>query len=303
MTPTELVASTGSLLSFPDVYFQVNDMVDDPRCSAADIGKVISQDPGLTIRLLKIVNSPFYGLSSRVETVSRAVNVIGMRELRNLVLVTAAVETFSRVPHDLVDMATFWRHSVYCGVVARLLASRCNVLHSERLFVAGLLHDIGMLIIYHRLPDEARQIIEQFSAGSEEIYRIEQAVMGFDHAQLGGELMRSWLLPPSLQATATFHHEPTKADDFRLECAITHIANGITNAAQADEVQVEKRPFSIPFIPQLRAAMTRRRGVDGLSIEAEAWQITGLSPDCVPAIRRAADDNYDAALDLIYPGL
>jgi len=304
MTPSELVSSIGSLVSFPDVYYQVNDMVEDPRCSAADIGEVISRDPALTVRLLKIVNSPFYGVSSRVETVSRAVNIIGTRELRNLVLVTSAVETFSRIPNELMDMATFWRHSVYCGVVARLLATECNVLHSERLFIAGLLHDIGMLIIYHKLPDEARQVIECFSRGTEEIYSIEQEVIGFDHAQIGGALMRWWRLPPSLQATAQYHHEPAKAEAFHLECAIVHIANSITNAAEMEVGQAgERGPFSIPFLPRYRAQMTKRDGVDGPSIDAVAWQITGLAPDCVKAVREAADESFDEALDLIYPGL
>ena len=122
-------------------------MLEDPNTTANDLGRVIGRDTGLTARLLKIVNSAFYGFQSRIETVSRAVTIIGMRELRGLVLAASAIEAFSKVPNKVLNMANFWRHSVYCGVVAQLLAERSNVLHAERLFVAGLLHDIGLVAI------------------------------------------------------------------------------------------------------------------------------------------------------------
>ena len=157
----DLAARMAAIHAPERVYHDYDAMLEDPNVTAKAIGKVMSQDTGLTARLLKIVNSSFYGFTSKIETVSRAVTVIGLRELRGLVLAASAIETFSKIPTEIFNMVRFWRHSVYCGVVAQLLAERCNVLHSERLFVAGLLHDIGKLVVPTRLLQKTGALTTQ----------------------------------------------------------------------------------------------------------------------------------------------
>ncbi len=274
-----LVSGTVRLVSLPEIYIRINEILDDPSSSAADIGEVIGRDASLTARLLRIVNSAFYGFPSRVETVSRAVAIIGSRELRGLVLAASAIEALTQLPNDVLKLADFWRHSVYCGVVAQLLAERCRVLHSERLFVAGLLHDIGKLILCHRLPEECRAIRRRAREQGCSDVELEREVLGFDHAQVGGELLQAWQMPAALREAVTGHHEPQRAAGDGLDPWLVHLANAVT--AQAEEA-IEGGGAPAPVDPL-------------------AWRLTGLDPAVSTQIHRDAGPRFTDALAIIMP--
>ena len=125
-TPENIIQGVVGLISLPDVCIRVKEMVDDPNYSASDIGKIVSSDAALTARLLRIVNSAFYGFPARIETVSRAITIVGNRELRDLVFAATVAGIFEKVSSDLIDIESFWRHSVYCGIVSRIIAKRCR---------------------------------------------------------------------------------------------------------------------------------------------------------------------------------
>ena len=127
----DLVKGVVKLISLPEIYIRVSQALEDENHNAKQLGDIIGHDPALTARILRIVNSAYYSLASQVELVSRAVSVIGEDDLRNLVLATSAVDTFKRIPKQLVDIDLFWRHSVHTGIVARLLSKYCNILRSE----------------------------------------------------------------------------------------------------------------------------------------------------------------------------
>ncbi|VAX10925.1 Predicted signal transduction protein [hydrothermal vent metagenome] len=256
-------------------------MMEDPATSAKELGEVISRDTGLTARLLKIVNSSFYGFPSKIETVSRAVTVIGLRELRGLVLAASAVETFSKIPTEVLNRVHFWRHSVYCGVVAQLVAEECKVLHSERLFVAGLLHDIGKLIIAHRLPDEMKIIKNRVAAEQRFDFEIEQDVLGFDHSDVGGALLREWKMPPTLCDAVQFHHRPANAKESLMDAAMVHLANSITGMAE-EGLDVDIETMIQP-------------------IEEEAWSILGLDDSIIETVSKKAGPLFTDALEAILP--
>lgn len=278
-TPYDLVSGVVRLVSLPEVCIRVNEMLEDPRVKSVDIGQVISQDTGLTARLLKIVNSAFYGFPARIETVSRAVTVIGLRELRGLILAASAVEAFSKIPNDVLNMVKFWRHSVYCGVVAQLLAERCHVLHSERLFVAGLLHDIGKLILSHRLPTEMREVVARISSETRPDHEIERDIFGFDHADVGGELLKVWQMPKTLAQAVSHHHRPQEADEAIMDVCLVHIANGMTMIAeQGVEVESQIEPIS-----------------------EFAWQTTKLDPSIMDEVFQQAGDLFSKALESVLP--
>lgn len=281
MTPQNLVSGMVKLVSLPHVCIRVNLMVDDPKHSAADIGEVISQDAGLSARLLRVANSSFYGFQSKISTISRAVTVIGFRELRDLVVAVSAVRTFSSIPVDLENMAAFWRHSIFTGIVARLLSTKCNILHSERLFVAGVLHDLGQLVIYHKIPDMANKTLRRMKATEEESYIAEQTIIGFDHAEVGAELVKSWHLPASLEEAIRFHHNPGGAEQNPIDTAIIHIANVISDIAEENEED--------------REAMYAR-------VDPIAWTITGLTPEIIEPIIVEAHPLLFEGLALIMPG-
>jgi len=257
-SPSEkLVADVEHLVSLPDICVRVNMMADSSRYSALDIGNVIMQDANLSARLLRLVNSAFFGLQAPVETISRAVTIIGTKELRNLVLATSAVEVFRGIPADLVDMVEFWRYSLTTGVIARELAERCNVLHGERLFVMGVLHDVGRLVIYLKAADKARDILLIIAGSDELLPQAESGVLGFTHMDVGAALLKRWKLPESIVATVQFHHHPMETPEYRLETALVHIASRLAYAELMGEF------------------------LDGVidNIHPEVWEITGLMDD------------------------
>ena len=283
LTPHELVSGVVRLVSLPEVCIRVNEMLEDPQVNAAEIGKVISQDTGLTARLLKIVNSAFYGFPARIETVSRAVTVIGLRELRGLVLAASAVEAFSKIPNDILNMVKFWRHSVYCGVVAQILAERCHVLHSERLFVAGLLHDIGKLILCHRLPGDMAEIVARVKSEDTPDYEIESDILGYNHSDVGGELMRVWQMPKTLVSAVQHHHHPEESDDAIMDVCLIHIANGMTRVAEQG------------------LDLEEYLGESSDTVTEFAWQTTKIDPSIMPEVFQEAGAKFSEALESILP--
>jgi len=260
-TPEQLVEGISELVSLPEACIRINEMVDDPSYSAEDIGKVISSDPGLTVRILKIANSPFYGFSTEVDTVSRAITVLGTVQLRDLVLASSACKTFDGIPNDLMSMDDFWYHSIFCGITARKLVNSCMLGRGEALFVAGLLHDVGQLILFNRCPLEAKKVLIRAKVTHSEsaLHLIEQQIIGFDHMDVGAVLTKQWKLPPCLQECVSFHHTPSKAIVFPQEVAIVHIAQAITNFAGKNSIE----------------------GHDIDEVEDGAWEIAGLSPEIV----------------------
>ena len=156
----QLIDETLELASLPAVVMRAMELLNNPHTSASDIGAVVSQDPALSARLLKIVNSSFYGFPSRIDTISRAITIVGTLELTDLILGSSAISVFDRLPNELINMQKFWEHSLYAGVVARILARQLRAPNTERCFVMGLLHDIGSLVLYHQQPDKSRQALE-----------------------------------------------------------------------------------------------------------------------------------------------
>ncbi len=276
VSPRELVTGSVDIASLPDIFFKVNEMVEDPYCSASDIGDVIKSDAPFTARLLKLVNSPFFGFPSRIDTVSRAITVIGTRELRDLILATSVVKNFTGIPADLVTMDQFWRHSIYCGLLARIIATHCREVNLERFFVAGLLHDIGSLLIYRKLPELARETLNRANYNGQVLHQAEREVLGFDHADVGGELLRTWRLPESLIEGIAFHHAPERATHHPREAAITHLANIIVTAIELGHHG--------PVPP----------------LEQRAWDLLGLPVDFLEPTITEADAKFADAFKMIY---
>ena len=134
ITAWEQVTTQTKLISLPDIYIQLKAVLDDPNYALADIEAVIEKDPAITARLLRMVNSAYFGLAVEISTVNRAINLLGTQQIHDLVLATSVSETFTGIPDDIMNMQQFWRHSVFCAAASRVLAAACNVLDSDRLF-------------------------------------------------------------------------------------------------------------------------------------------------------------------------
>lgn len=266
----ELIARHTTLFSLPAIVLRLNEMVNDPDMSAADIGAVISQDPALSLRLLKIVNSPFYGFPSQIDSISLAVTIVGIRQLRDLVLATALVDQFGRMPSRELDIETFWRHSLTSAMIARALANRMKVSNPERYFIAGLLHDIGLLV----MEQEAHPSFDQ--AGTDRLLA-EEAHFGFTHAELGAELLRQWRLPAPLIEAVACHHAPLDAEQFLHEAACVNLANTIA-------LYLQPGPHGdINTVPS-----------------PPLWACLQLSEDCLPELLEEINAQLEDTLHLLY---
>ncbi len=259
MKPTivELVHGVDGLVTLPHVFVRINQLVENPNSSIADIANAVNLDPSFTVRLLRVANSSFYGFSSSIDTVSKAVSIIGISQIRNLALSTGVSKSFADLSNSLVSMENFWRHSLYCGLVARKLAKLAGKCDTEAVFTAGLLHDIGELVIFNRLPEQTKEAEQLVLDSADELamYQAEQQIMGFDHAQVGAELARQWNLPSMLTECIAFHHDISASQRYPREVALVHIANIV---AQMAEVQTLDTDDVAPIDPQ-------------------AWKLTGLS--------------------------
>ena len=244
LTPEGLVADIKDLVTLPEVALRIAGMVDDPTSSAADIGREISQDAALTARLLRVANSPAFGHHGKIANISRAITVLGVRQVRDLTVGLTAVRTFDGIGNELVTMASFWRHSVLCAVAAGRIAERRERVRDDTSFVAGLLHDIGQLVLFSRASAPARQalLMSIDSADDRGLYLCEREVIGFDHGVVGAALARKWGLPNSLQECIEFHHEPQRAREYPLDVAIVHIANSVAVLAEIGSTEPADAP-------------------------------------------------------------
>lgn len=278
MTPEELARDVGELVSLPRAYHRISEMLEDPRYGSSDIGKVIAHDPALTARLLRLVNSAYYHFPNKIDTIALAITVLGTRALRELVLATSVASAFARISTKLVDVADFWNHSIYCGIISRLLSRRLKRGSSEQLFVAGLLHDIGKLVIFHKLPEQASVVLTRLAESSEPMYAIEREVLGFDHAAVGAALMRQWALPEVFAETTAFHHAPERAKRFSDEAVLVHIANALTKKVEPGH----KLPHDEDELPEMSPLAVARVPLSGplveeLRLEADVQSIEVFS--------------------------
>ena len=247
----DLVNGVDDLATLPEVYIRLRKVLDDPESSMNDLTRVILSDPVLTAKILKLANSAIFGLASRVETVSRAVNLLGTQQTHDLALATIVVDKLTKTSCENMDMDKFWRNSIYCGTIARLLARQCNVLDSERLFIEGLLKDIGHIVMFMKIPDLALEAENRSRMQLKEISSIEIELIGYDYSEVGSALMNRWKLPVSIQTSIRYHTKPSLAEDYLLETDILHIANlitcGIDNRESLEQwlIQIDPRTWEL----------------------------------------------------------
>ena len=193
----------------PSVVFELNEIIADPLSSSADIARLVNQSPSLAALLLKIVNSAFYGFRSKVDSISRAVVMIGSKEISNLALGITIMETFKDIPRQVMDVTSFMEHSLGCGIVARILAAYANITATEQLFVSGLLHDIGRLVVCRYFPEIMGMILSDSRRTAVSVMQSERNLSGKPHTQIGKKLIQKWKLPYALENNVLYHHNPS----------------------------------------------------------------------------------------------
>jgi HD-like signal output (HDOD) protein len=228
-----LVNSLVEKITLPDVYHHIRSLMVVPEATIDDFAGVINMDSALATRIVKIGNSAFFGYVRKANTVKQAISLIGVMQLHDLLLSSLAIRAFSGVPPEVIDQHSFWRSAIYCGITARLLAKKCKLLVSEKLFTAGLLHEIGHIVMYTKIPEQVQEVILAAQHTDRPLYMLEREILGFDYGQVGSELMRLWNLPEGYQDIATYHMEPYKALLFKEEITLVNLAHCIMLAEES----------------------------------------------------------------------
>lgn len=259
-TPETIVKHETELASFPDIFFRIKEVLDDDSASSDRIAKVVSTDMSLSAKLIKLVNSPLYGFPQTIDSISRAVTLVGGKELSTLALGISAINYFKDIPPELIDMRTFWRHSLACGIFAKILAGTQTGLSSERFFIGGLLHDVGRLILFKKLPYASTEAMLFARENSIPLVEAERSTMDFCHTDISAPLLKAWQFPEAISNMINYHHNPMEFPN-PLEPAIIHVADNMANAIQVAEGGM----YVIP------------------GIDEAAWEILGIDPQPILA--------------------
>ncbi len=273
----ELVENCSSLVSLPEVYIQVKKVIDDPESTMAELSAAISIDPGMTAMVLKLVNSAFYGMPRKVETISRAVGILGMQPLHDLVLAVSVTKSFSGLSQQVMNMNIFWGNSFFSGLAARELARKCFLVDSERMFVEGLLRDLGHLLLYQHLPEQAEEAMKTSANTGEPIHTTEHRLLGFDYTQVGKALVDTWQLPKNLGEAIRHQNNPSATPDYQFEAALLNIAGALTEGFQSPNGQGNWETLVAP----------------------ESWSLTGLDEDSIKICMVEAGKQLSSMLNLM----
>ena len=276
--PRDLINDDEKLFSLPKIHLELQEALNDPNQTYQEIGQIISCDPALSARMLKVVNSAFYGFPSKIETITHALSIIGRDQLTDLALATLIIHQFRGIPNNLFNMEKFWKHSIACGVAARSIAEFKNEANVERFYLAGILHDIGRIVLFKRAPALARDAFFRSRDNKENIYQAERRLMGFDHADVAGELLKMWKLPPRLVEAVAFHHQPQNAKDFQMEATLIHTSDYIVHVLQLGSDAEFAEPVLHP----------------------QSWEILAMEPDDFEQMRDKVQRQYETVVGMFF---
>jgi len=270
------IRSSAQLITLPEIYLRLKDLLADPDYTMAEVALLVSRDPGLATRFLRIVNSPLNRRTAKIERVSHAVSLLGAQQVHDIVLCASVAGAFDGVLNNVINMKQFWQRSIYCAVTARQLAIECDV-ESERMFLIGLLADLGHLFMYLGVPDQAQQAILRARDEQKALCLVEREQLGFDYAAVGGMMLKEWLLPKSLQIPITFHTEPGKIKQFPFETSLLHVASLLVQADLEEGVFDE----------------------GAYKVNQNAWVSTNLTLDRCLNVRKVAAEQFEEVTESI----
>lgn len=243
----ERVQTIIQLPALPTVALDVIQLVDNPKTSASKLGKVISADQALTAKVLKIANSPFYGFPKKISTIDFAIIVLGFDALREIVISISLVNSLQKRSDQYFDGRAFWDHSIASGVISRRLARDLGYRVSGEVFVAGLLHDMGISIVHRHFPGEFKRIVEIARESDLTFLEAEESVLQTTHAEIGGWLAVRWNLPDHLCEAISTHHTPATAANNKELVSIVHCADIIATRIAGTPVEFDK---GVDFDPE-----------------------------------------------------
>ncbi len=249
----KIIGSIRNLPTPPIVFEQIQKVLNDPNTSVGDVASILSEDPAMSVKVLKLTNSAFYGLQREIDSVKHAVMIIGLEAVKNLVLSASVLNMFKANDSNKEYHEVFWRHSLSAAFSARLLAKNFRsgeIFNPDPAFSCGLIHDIGKMIICCFMPMEHAKIMTMLKENPHRAEReYEMEILGFDHAMLGKELSMQWKLPDRMADAIGFHHNPTvpnDSEDFAyLICLSDYVAHMSTIGDSDDAPEKNNIPKQV----------------------------------------------------------
>ena len=216
-----------NLPSIPKVLFEVTKLLNSPSATTLKLAELISKDQGLTTKILAVANSPLYGIKRKVSSIEFAIIVLGQQEIKDVVTAISLADSFKITPSPNFDPIEFWVHSMVTGTAAKNISQNLGFSFGSDAFVAGILHDMGILVIYNFMQDDFNKIAAITKEKNISIIDAEKEVLGLTHQEIGKFLAERWNLPVQLCDTLNFHHAPSKAQ-FKELTAIIHLVDYMT---------------------------------------------------------------------------
>ena len=221
--------------TLPTIVIKVNKMLQDHDTSIKNLSKVIEKDQGMVAKILRLVNSTFYGFRSRITNIPHAVIILGFNTIRNAVVSVSIIKTFSgEKSFEGFEIKDFWRHSVAVAVTSRYLAEQTRLDSPDDCFVSGLLHDIGKVVLSQHFTVLFGLVWKSVKEDGLSFYEAEKKLLPVNHAQIGGHLAKKWQFPGSLIDSITYHHAIRKGVSNLNQLLIVHTANNIVNIYKVD---------------------------------------------------------------------
>jgi HD-like signal output (HDOD) protein len=224
--------SISSIPTLPVVIDKITRLLQNPKTSAEEIGKAITTDQALASKVLKLVNSAFYGFPGRISTITHAIVILGFSTVKNVVLTASIFDAFRKqgTGIDGFDLEQFWLHSIACGAAAQSIAKITGSNQKEECFIAGLIHDIGKIILCQYLPEDFHEAYTHARNNSILFFESEKKLFDVTHQEIGGFLTERWNLPKDLQNAVKFHHDPSPSLEHYMMISIVHCADIMVRA-------------------------------------------------------------------------
>jgi len=260
------------LPTLPGVTAALSEIVAERGSTSRDIAELVSKDPALSAKFLKLVNAPFYGFPERIASVQNAVLLVGSHVVK---AVASSTEVYGAPGEAALGL---WDHSLGVALASRLLAVRLDVMDADEVMVAGLLHDLGKVVLYALSGEQAEETYRLAAEGNMLTSEAERQVLGVDHAEIGGWSAQCWNFPAALREPISYHHEPALSKRSGLKTAIVHLADVLVHAVGFGD------------------------GGNGLvpPVDEAAWNSLGLTEDDLREIAERVDDELSATATSLY---
>ncbi len=275
-TPQELVACIEKLASLPAAYHRIRELLDDPDSSIHQVADAVAGDPAITARVLRVVNSVLYGFPGKVETVARAVNLMGMQQVHDLVLSTAIIGAFAGIRPARMHMTRYWQDCIFRGLAARAGAKQLGMGDPERMFVEGLLADIGHLVMYQANPEGASAALETALIRQIPLHEAELDHIGCNHAEVGAALASAWHLPNGFATAIGAQLRPAMGGQHVTEAALLHLANRVVATEGQDDPDQAALAGMDPMTAATLEMTVERIGQIRAAVQAEMPAVIAL---------------------------